>query len=102
MITAVDSTLVQKEEFWLSYERLKSRPSEKFPADFCTIHVLLKALKINSLYSKISENFHWSQLKCESRESLVPLCFVLVVVRAEYSDWLHLIYGLPWYDNTSH
>ena len=71
MITAVDSTLVQKEEFWLSYERPKSRPSENSPTDFCTILVLLKALKINFLYSKIAENFtglnlnanlesHWS------------------------------------------
>ena len=42
---------------------LKSRPYEKFLADFCT-SALLKALKINLLYSKM---FKFSEvLKCKS------------------------------------
>ena len=60
---------------------VKSRPCEKFLADFCT-SALLKALKIDILYSK---NSRWSSFqKCRTVKVHYTVLYLITVIWSLY------------------
>ena len=49
--------------------KLKTRPFEKFRADFCTSSAFLKALKINLIYPEKKQMVKISEVRKSDRES---------------------------------